>query len=92
MSEVLVLKRASASRSSGEWNDDDYDVLSGDAVVGRIYEDTTVGNPDLRWFWSILWSNVGTRRPVWNNGRAPTLDEAKAQFRAAWEAFKGDDQ
>jgi hypothetical protein len=22
----LVLKRASASRSSGEWNDDDYDV------------------------------------------------------------------
>jgi len=32
----LVLKRASASRLSGEWNDDDYDVLCEDAVVGRI--------------------------------------------------------
>jgi hypothetical protein len=30
----LVLKRASASRLSGEWNDDDYDVHA--TVVGRI--------------------------------------------------------
>jgi len=87
MSEVLVLKRASANRSGGQWSDDDYDVLSGGAGIGRIYKDTTVGNEDLRWFWSILWDRVGTRRPVWNNGRTPTLDEAKVQFRAAWEAF-----
>ena len=32
----LVLKRASASRPSGEWNDDDYDVLADATVVGRI--------------------------------------------------------
>jgi hypothetical protein len=32
----LILKRASASRSSGEWNDDDYDVLADGVVVGRI--------------------------------------------------------
>jgi hypothetical protein len=32
----LVLKRASASRPSGEWNDDDYDVLADGVVVGRI--------------------------------------------------------
>ena len=32
----LVLKRASASRLSGEWNDDDYDVLADGIVVGRI--------------------------------------------------------
>ena len=32
----LILKRASASRPSGEWNDDDYDVLSDGVVVGRI--------------------------------------------------------
>jgi len=31
----LILKRASASRPSGQWNDDDYDVLADDAVVGR---------------------------------------------------------
>jgi hypothetical protein len=34
---ALILKRASASRRpSGEWNDDDYDVLANDVVVGRI--------------------------------------------------------
>ena len=31
-----VLKRASASRQFGEWNDDDYDVLADATVVGRI--------------------------------------------------------
>jgi hypothetical protein len=30
----LILKRASASRSSGEWNDDDFDVLADGVVVG----------------------------------------------------------
>jgi hypothetical protein len=35
----LILKRTSASRSSGEWRDDDYyyDVLEDDVVVGRIF-------------------------------------------------------
>ena len=32
----LILKRASASRPSGEWNDDDFDVLADVVVVGRI--------------------------------------------------------
>jgi len=30
---TLILKHASASRSSGEWNEDDFDVLA-DGVVG----------------------------------------------------------
>jgi hypothetical protein len=34
--DYLILKRASTSRSSGEWNDDDYDVLTDGAIVGRI--------------------------------------------------------
>jgi hypothetical protein len=33
---ALILKRASASRPSGEWSDDDYDVLADGVVVGRI--------------------------------------------------------
>jgi len=33
---TLLLKRASASRPSGEWTDDDFDVLADGAVVGRI--------------------------------------------------------
>jgi hypothetical protein len=34
----LILKRAALSRSSGRWNDDDFDVLAGAKVVGRIYK------------------------------------------------------
>src|SRR5215468_6239549 len=34
--DYLILKRASASRPSGEWNDDDFDVVTNGAVVGRI--------------------------------------------------------
>jgi hypothetical protein len=34
--DYLMLKRASSSRSSGEWSDDDYDVLADGMVVGRI--------------------------------------------------------
>jgi hypothetical protein len=33
--DYLLLKRASASRPSGEWNDDDFDVLANGVVVGR---------------------------------------------------------
>jgi hypothetical protein len=36
--DYLILKRASASRPSGEWSDDDFDVLEGGAVVGRIFK------------------------------------------------------
>jgi hypothetical protein len=33
-----LLKRAALSRPSGQWNDDDYDVLADGEVVGRIYK------------------------------------------------------
>ena len=32
--DYLVLKRASASGQSGEWNEDDFDVLADGIVVG----------------------------------------------------------
>ena len=39
MVQSLILKRASTSRLSGEWNEDDYDVLTdGGVVVGRIFK------------------------------------------------------
>jgi hypothetical protein len=34
---TLILKRPSASRLSGEWSDDDFDVLADGVVVGRIF-------------------------------------------------------
>jgi hypothetical protein len=33
--DYLILKRASTSRPSGEWSDDDFDVLCDGVVVGR---------------------------------------------------------
>jgi hypothetical protein len=33
---TLVLKRASASRSSGEWNDDDYNVLAAFKMLEKV--------------------------------------------------------
>jgi hypothetical protein len=43
----LILKRASASRPSGEWNDEDFDMLADGAVVGRIFKANAapVGTP-----------------------------------------------
>jgi len=38
----LVLKRGSTSRSRGEWNDDDFDVLADGVVVGRIMKAAAV--------------------------------------------------
>jgi hypothetical protein len=51
--DYLILKRASASRPSGEWDDDDYDVLEGSAVVGRIMKTAAapVGTP---WMWTFV--------------------------------------
>jgi hypothetical protein len=33
----LILKRAKVSRPSGQWRDDDYDVICEGAVVGRVF-------------------------------------------------------
>jgi hypothetical protein len=47
----LILKRASASRPSGEWNDDDFDVLAGGAVVGRIFK------ANASWMWTLAFGH-----------------------------------
>jgi hypothetical protein len=49
----LILKRVSASRPSGQWNDDDFVVLAESAVVGRIFKANAapVGSP---WRWTML--------------------------------------
>jgi hypothetical protein len=79
----LILKRASASRPSGQWQDEDYDVLADGKVVGRIYEDASASTPpELRWFWSVTAIVPATRGKT--NGTAATREEAMAKFRAAW--------
>src|SRR5437660_4081248 len=83
----LILKRAKFSRSSGQWKDEDYDVLADGKVVGRIYKQGSAGTPrELWWFWSV--TSIVPAVPNGTYGHAATLDEAKAKFRAAWEKAK----
>ena len=50
----LTVKRASASRPSGEWNDDDFDVLADGVVVGRIMK-VTAAPKDAPWMWTLAY-------------------------------------
>ena len=59
----LILKRAATSRPSGEWNDDDYDVLADGMVVGRIMKAAAapVGTP---WLWTLAFGYHEDRTPT----------------------------
>ena len=77
----LILKRASASRPSGEWNDDDYDVLEDSMVVGRIFRANAapVGTP---WMWTLAFGHHEDRSPT--HGYAGTREDAMAAFAKSW--------
>ena len=50
--------------------------------MGRIYEER--GSPQhLRWYWS-LHGILGEPLDMRTDGRAPTLEAAKAEFDASW--------
>jgi hypothetical protein len=48
----LILTRASVSRPSGQWREDDYDVLENGVVVGRIFCLDAVGPQGRPWMWA----------------------------------------
>jgi predicted nucleotidyltransferase len=77
----LILKPAAASRSSGEWNDDDFDVLTDRAVVGRIFKANAapVGSP---WMWTLAFGHREDHTPT--HGYEPTREAAMAAFAKSW--------
>ena len=56
MATPLILKRATTSRPSVQWSDDDFDVLADDAVVGRIFRSNGVP-PDRQWLWTLAYGH-----------------------------------
>jgi hypothetical protein len=74
--DYLILKRASASRPSGNWNEDDFDVLASGEVVDRIFKvhAAPAGSP-----W--MWTNED-RTPT--HGYAATREAAMAAFAKSW--------
>jgi hypothetical protein len=77
----LILKRAPTNRPSGEWNDDDFDVLAAGAVVGRIMKvhAAPVGSP---WMWALAFGQHEDRTPT--HGYEPTREAAMAAFAKSW--------
>jgi hypothetical protein len=77
-----MLKRASALRPSGEWNEDAYDVLADRAVVGRIMKAKAApeGSP---WFWTLGYGYHEDR--LLTHGYAATREDAMAAFKRSWE-------
>jgi hypothetical protein len=71
----LVLKRASASRRSGEWNDDDYGVLADGAVLGRIMK-ANAAPQGAPWMWKLAFGHHEDRTPA--HGFEPTREAAMA--------------
>ena len=81
----LILKSASASRPSGEWNDDDYDVLADGAVVGRIMR-AKAAPVDAPWLWTVAFGHHEDRTPT--HGYEPTREAAMAAFAKSWRREK----
>ena len=79
--DYLILKRASASRPSGEWNDDDYDVLADGAVVGRIMK-AAAAPVAAPWMWTLAFGHHEDRTPIYGN--EPTREAAMAAFAKSW--------
>jgi hypothetical protein len=77
---MLMLKRASASRPTGEWKDDDYDVLADGIVVGRIMKAAAVP-AGLSWMWTLAFGHHEDRTPT--HSYAATREAAMAAFATA---------
>jgi hypothetical protein len=79
--DYLVLKRASVSRPSGEWNDDDYDVVADGVVVGRIMKAAAVP-VGMSWMWTLAYRYHEDRSPT--HGYEATREAAMAAFAKSW--------
>jgi hypothetical protein len=77
VAQQLILKRASASRPSGEWSKDDYDVLADGAVVGRIMKAAAVP-VGMSWMWTLAFDYHADHTPT--HGYAATREDAMAAF------------
>src|SRR5262249_20459444 len=79
--DALILKGHGAARLSGEWSEDDYDVLCEGAVVGRIMKAAAApeGTP---WMWTLAFGHHEDRTPT--HGYAATREAAMAAFAKSW--------
>jgi hypothetical protein len=61
--DCLLLKRAALSRPSGEWNDDDFDVLADGEAVGRTFKANAAPGRSP-WMWTLVFPHHEGRTPT----------------------------
>jgi hypothetical protein len=66
-----------------QWQHEDYDVFDSEGDVGRIYRVDGYGGTET-WFWGVSFQLTGRK----SYAHAASLAEAKAAFRAGYEAWK----
>jgi hypothetical protein len=81
MAQGLILKRASVSRPSAEWNDDDFDVLADGAVVGRIFK-ANASPIGASWMWTLAFGHHEDRTPT--HGSESIREAAMAALAKSW--------
>ena len=79
--DLLAAQGAATSRPSGEWNDDDFDVLADGAVVGRIFK-ANASPVGASWMWTLAFWHHEDRTPT--HGYAATREAAMAAFAKSW--------
>jgi hypothetical protein len=76
----MILKRAQLSRPSGEWSDDDFDVLAHGVAIGRIMK-AAAAPVGASWLWTYGF-DPRERRPA--HGYGATREDAMAAFARSW--------
>ena len=79
--DYLLLKRAALSRPSGQWSDDDLDVVANGEVVGRIYK-ANAAPVGSHWMWTLAFGYHEDRTAM--HGYAATREAAMAAFAKSW--------
>jgi hypothetical protein len=77
MSTPLILKRAPIG-----WNQEDFDVLEGGVLVGRIFFLDAVGPEGRPWMWASGHSSGSVRRAA--HGYEATREAAMTAFAKSW--------
>jgi hypothetical protein len=83
ISQPLTIRHPRDGRATAG-NPDDYDVMSGDRAIGRIFRSNSAP-PDRPWMWTITGGVFMPRVP--SHGFAPTLAEAKTTFATHWRRW-----
>ena len=80
---TLILKKTASIYGIGGGND--YTVLDGERVIGRIFL-SLAAPPDRNWMWTITARDYPLS--IHSRGYSATREEAMADFKAQWTGAK----